>query len=126
MPTFDFRCAKCAHTFEFTRPFGGKEIPKCPACGSKKTEKQLSVPAVVFKGSGWYKTEGRKVVTETKRESEGKTDGEAAKAEKAIKAEPTSAASDAATAGRKETPAKTETKKPAAETGVKKTEEKKE
>jgi putative FmdB family regulatory protein len=57
MPTFDFRCKKCDHVFEFTRPFGSKDTPKCPECGSKRTEKMISPPAVHFKGSGWYKTD---------------------------------------------------------------------
>lgn len=59
MPTFDFRCKKCSTVFEFTRPFGSKTSPSCPACGSKGTEKLLTPPAVHFKGAGWYKTDSR-------------------------------------------------------------------
>ncbi len=59
MPTFDFQCAKCKNVFEFNRPFGSKANPACPNCASKKTEKLLSVPAIAFKGSGWYKTDSR-------------------------------------------------------------------
>lgn len=60
MPTFDFQCAKCKNVFEFVRPFGSKTVPSCPECGSKKTEKLMTPPAVHFKGSGWYKTDSRK------------------------------------------------------------------
>lgn len=60
MPTFDFHCTACNHTFEFSRPFGSNEMPKCPACGSKKTEKQIAPPAIQFKGSGFYKTDSVK------------------------------------------------------------------
>ena len=59
MPTFDFRCQNCNQVFEFSRPFGSKEVPVCPKCKSKKTEKLMSSPAIVFKGSGWYKTDSR-------------------------------------------------------------------
>ena len=59
MPTFDFQCQKCKTTFEFNRPFGSKANPPCPGCASKKTEKLMSVPAIAFKGSGWYKTDSR-------------------------------------------------------------------
>ncbi len=59
MPTFDFRCAKCSTVFEFSRPFGSKTMPACPACGSKKTDKLLTPPPVHFKGAGWYKTDSR-------------------------------------------------------------------
>lgn len=59
MPTFDFACQKCTHVFEYTRPFGSTIKPACPLCKSKRVEKLFSAPAIVFKGEGWYKTEGR-------------------------------------------------------------------
>lgn len=59
MPTFDFQCRKCDHVFEHSRPFGSSELPACPACGSKRTEKMIAPPAIHFKGSGWYKTDSR-------------------------------------------------------------------
>ncbi|TSC59151.1 MAG: hypothetical protein Greene041662_630 [Candidatus Peregrinibacteria bacterium Greene0416_62] len=60
MPTFDFLCTACNHTFEFSRPFGNTKIPSCPSCGSKKTEKQIAPPSIQFKGSGFYKTDSQK------------------------------------------------------------------
>ena|SRR3990167_6591584 len=59
MPTFDFQCRKCNHVFEHSRPYGSSELPSCPACGSKRTEKLMTAPAVHFKGTGWYKTDSR-------------------------------------------------------------------
>jgi putative FmdB family regulatory protein len=70
MPTFDFACKKCEHVFEFTRPFGSKELPPCPKCGSKKTEKLLSPPAVHFKGAGWYKTDSGGKAASTSKKAE--------------------------------------------------------
>lgn len=61
MPTFDFCCATCNSLFEKTLPFGSKTKPACPECGSKKTEKQLSMPSIAFKGSGFYKTDSKPV-----------------------------------------------------------------
>lgn len=57
MPTFDYRCIACGNTFEFTKAFGSKEHPACPACSNRKTEKLLSPPSVHFKGGGFYKTD---------------------------------------------------------------------
>ncbi len=57
MPTFDFACAACGNIFERTFPFGDKTKPACPACKSKKTERQISPPRIVFKGPGFYKTD---------------------------------------------------------------------
>lgn len=59
MPRFDVRCKKCAHVHEATVAFGVKTMPKCPACGSKATEKLLSAPGILFKGEGFYKTDSR-------------------------------------------------------------------
>ena len=66
MPTFDFLCTACNSTFEFSRPFGSTEHPKCPACGSKKTEKQIAPPVIQFKGKGFYKTDSQKMATPAK------------------------------------------------------------
>lgn len=60
MPVFDFRCLQCDHIFEFSRAFGNKTKPACPECKSKKTEKLMSPPMVVFKGEGFYKTDSSK------------------------------------------------------------------
>jgi putative FmdB family regulatory protein len=75
MPLFDFQCQKCSHTFEFNRPFGSKKVPPCPECGSKKTEKLISPPAIHFKGSGFYKTDSAsKPVAKTKEKTPAATD----------------------------------------------------
>ncbi len=60
MPTFDFQCEKCSHRFEVTLVLGNKNLPACPTCGSRKTEKQITPPAIVFRGKGFYATDRRK------------------------------------------------------------------
>ena len=61
MPTFDFKCTKCDHTFEETIAFGSKKYPPCPSCSAKQVQKLVSSPAgIVFKGSGFYHTDSRK------------------------------------------------------------------
>lgn len=60
MPRFDFHCTKCGATFEESLAFGSKKLPDCSACGSKKVEKLIAPPGIVFKGAGWYKTDSRK------------------------------------------------------------------
>ncbi len=73
MPTFDFKCTACEQIFEKTLPFGSKGKPSCLHCGSKKTEKLLSMPGIAFKGSGFYKTDSRtKPVAPTKPATETK------------------------------------------------------
>ena len=59
MPLYDYKCQKCGHRFEKIQLFSDPEIKKCPECGGK-VEKQLTAPAVHFKGSGFYGTDYKK------------------------------------------------------------------
>jgi putative FmdB family regulatory protein len=43
MPIYEYNCSACDSQFELL--VRGSEKPACPECGSKKLEKQLSVPA---------------------------------------------------------------------------------
>src|SRR3989344_274086 len=81
MPLFDFACKKCGEVFEYTRAFGSKENPKCAKCGSKRTEKILTPPAIHFKGGGFYKTDAsaRKPATPPARRSPEQSEGEGGK-----------------------------------------------
>ena len=87
MPLFDFRCAACGKTFEERVAFGAKATPACPACGSRTTEKLLSPPAgIVFKGSGWYKTDSRQAHVAPKKDEAKRPDKTEKKGETKIDA----------------------------------------
>lgn len=58
MPTYDYRCSK-GHRYEKREPFGSPSEHPCDKCGAV-AKRQLSVPAIAFKGSGFYKTDSRK------------------------------------------------------------------
>ena len=58
MPIYDYRCDHCGHVFSAVQSFSDEALEKCPSCG-KKPRRLLSMPAIVFKGSGWYKTDSR-------------------------------------------------------------------
>lgn len=40
------------------RAYSDPPVDKCPNCG-KKPRRLMTAPAIVFKGSGWYKTDSR-------------------------------------------------------------------
>jgi putative FmdB family regulatory protein len=58
MPIYDYRCDHCGHVFSAVQSFSDEALEKCPNCG-KRPRRLLSMPAIVFKGSGWYKTDSR-------------------------------------------------------------------
>lgn len=58
MPRYDYRCAK-GHRYETQEPFGSPSEHPCEKCGAV-AKRQLSIPALAFKGSGFYVTDSRK------------------------------------------------------------------
>jgi putative FmdB family regulatory protein len=58
MPIYDYRCDHCGHVFSAVQSFNDSALEKCPNCG-KQPRRLISTPAIVFKGSGWYKTDSR-------------------------------------------------------------------
>ena len=95
MPIYEYRCAACGHQEDHLLRLSDAPLTKCPACGKKKYEKQLSAAGFQLKGSGWYatdfkggkKTEEAKPEAKAEAKSETKTEAKAetkseAKAEK--------------------------------------------
>ena len=58
MPIYDYRCDHCGHAFSAVQSFKDEPLEKCPNCG-KRPRRLIVASAVVFKGSGWYKTDSR-------------------------------------------------------------------
>ena len=59
MPRYDYECESCHHRFELRQSFDSEPVAACPECQNRSTRKFHSVP-IVFKGSGFYKTDSRK------------------------------------------------------------------
>jgi putative FmdB family regulatory protein len=61
MPVYEYTCAQCGLDFERDLPTGARlEEVSCPN-GHRPVRRRYSSPAVIFKGSGWYSTDHRKV-----------------------------------------------------------------
>ncbi|MBM4425568.1 MAG: zinc ribbon domain-containing protein [Chloroflexi bacterium] len=59
MPLYSYECGNCGVQFERMQKFADKPIKRCPEC-SKNSVKRIIQPAgIIFKGSGWYKTDSR-------------------------------------------------------------------
>lgn len=58
MPIYDHLCDHCGHAFSVVRSYKDPPVEHCPVCG-KRPRRLIALPAIVFKGSGWYKTDSR-------------------------------------------------------------------
>jgi putative FmdB family regulatory protein len=56
VPLYEYECFLCRHRFERIRSVAEASEVSCPACGGK-VRRLLGVPALQFKGSGWYVTD---------------------------------------------------------------------
>ena len=58
MPTYAYACTSCDHRFEAVQSFSDDSLTSCPQCEGR-LRKVFSAVGVVFKGSGFYRTDSR-------------------------------------------------------------------
>ncbi|MDA8365985.1 MAG: FmdB family transcriptional regulator [Actinomycetota bacterium] len=58
MPTYEYNCATCDRNFDVVQSFSDEPLDTCPTCGSP-VRKVFGNVGIVFKGSGFYKTDNR-------------------------------------------------------------------
>jgi putative FmdB family regulatory protein len=57
MPLYEYQCDACGQRFEVIQKFSDPAPEQCAKCGKGPVHRQLSSPAIQFKGSGWYITD---------------------------------------------------------------------
>lgn len=72
MPTYEYQCRTCEARFDVVQSFADAALSLCPRAeeafspaecvlpGEGEVKKVFSVPAITFKGDGFYKTDSRK------------------------------------------------------------------
>jgi putative FmdB family regulatory protein len=76
VPTYEYACTACGHELEAVQSFSDAALTECPECGGA-LRKVFSAVGVVFKGSGFYKTDSRSTsssATESAPKTETKTE----------------------------------------------------
>ena len=58
MPTYQYSCTECGHFFEAVQSFSDDSLTVCPECNGR-LRKVFNAVGVVFKGSGFYRTDSR-------------------------------------------------------------------
>ena len=97
MPTYVYQCSKCSNNYEKKEGFDAPPRQKCPKCGGK-AQRVILAPPIVFKGSGFYKTDSRKAPAESESSpaSDGKpSDGASSKGSSSDGASPDKSSKDA-------------------------------
>jgi putative FmdB family regulatory protein len=58
VPTYQYSCTECGHFFEKVQSFSEDSLTVCPQCEGR-LRKVFNAVGVVFKGSGFYRTDSR-------------------------------------------------------------------
>ena len=79
MPIYGYRCQSCAREFEVVQRMSDPAKADCPDCGGAGT-RQFFPAGIVFKGSGFYKTDSRSSTPASAPASDAAKPSEAGKA----------------------------------------------
>lgn len=77
MPTYSYQCTACADRFDVVQAFTDDALTTCEKC-SGRLRKLFNTVGVVFKGSGFYRTDSREASKKSKESSNGSANGESA------------------------------------------------
>ncbi|HEX6757624.1 MAG TPA: FmdB family zinc ribbon protein [Propionibacteriaceae bacterium] len=80
MPTYQYRCTECGEDLEAVQKFSDPALTTCPTCGGQ-LRKVFNPVGVVFKGSGFYRTDSRSG-------SKSHTDGDSGSSDKKSETKP--------------------------------------
>ncbi|MFT5122069.1 MAG: putative FmdB family regulatory protein [Verrucomicrobiales bacterium] len=114
MPTYEYECTKCDHTFEAFQQMSAEPIKKCPECKCKVKRLIGTGAGLLFKGGGFYETDYRSegYKQAEKKESESNKASSETSGDKATK-EPAKKEAKSETKPAKKPAAKKSAKKPA-------------
>jgi putative FmdB family regulatory protein len=76
MPTYEYACTECGERTEVVQSISDAPLTACPVCGGV-LRKVYSPVGIVFKGSGFYRTDSRGRSGASR--GDGKADGDTAK-----------------------------------------------
>ena len=57
MPTYEYECEKCGHSFDQFQNMSDDPLKKCPKCGGKVRRLIGTGAGILFKGDGFHATD---------------------------------------------------------------------
>ena len=73
MPTYDYKCSNCNHTFEYFQPMSAAPLTECPECKGNLKRIIGTGSGPIFKGSGFYQTDYKSKSENSKKSSESES-----------------------------------------------------
>ena len=73
MPTYDYKCLKCLHSFEKFQSMKEDSLKICPECGGEIKRLIGAGAGAIFRGSGFYQTDYKNTSPNSKKNSSEKT-----------------------------------------------------
>ena len=80
MPTYEYECKSCGHSFEVFQSMSDTPLKDCPECGKEVRRLIFGGAGVIFKGSGFYITDKNKGSLKAASKDTGKTETKTASA----------------------------------------------
>ena len=89
LPIYTYKCEANGHEFELRQDFSASPEQVCPTCGST-ARRQLHVPTVIYKGSGFYTTDYARKSSDSSKAKASSSDGAASDGKSSGKSESSS------------------------------------
>ena len=80
MPTYSYACTECGDRFDAVQAFSDSALTTCAKCNGR-LRKLFGNVGVVFKGSGFYRTDSRESAKTSAKSSSSSSNGDAASSE---------------------------------------------
>ena len=87
MPTYQYACTECGHQLEAVQSFSDPALSECPNCEGK-LRKVFNSVGIVFKGSGFYRTDSRAAQKDSEAAKASPNGSDAKKPDSAPSADP--------------------------------------
>lgn len=94
MPFYAYECRACGAEFEQQQSFDDEPMKVCPVCSEEAARRIITPVGIIFKGSGFYITDSRKALNDSKTGSGERT---AEKSDSAKQSEPKSEKAETST-----------------------------
>ncbi|WP_433563278.1 FmdB family zinc ribbon protein [Nocardia sp. CA-151230] len=92
MPTYSYACTECDNKFDIVQSFSDDALTTCDQCNGK-LRKLFNSVGIVFKGSGFYRTDSRNGSTSSEPAKSSSTSSESSSSSSTASSSSTSASS---------------------------------